>query len=52
LQVQQGKLKLTDLYTVQSSDLVPDSRHHGRTHVRRDALDPARSGDDDGRRQR
>jgi beta-lactamase class A len=25
LQVQQGKLKLTDLYTVQSSDLVPDS---------------------------
>ena len=24
-QVQQGKLKLTDLYTVQSSDLVPDS---------------------------
>jgi beta-lactamase class A len=25
LQAQQGKLKLTDLYTVQSSDLVPDS---------------------------
>ncbi len=25
LQVQQGKLKLTDLYMVQSSDLVPDS---------------------------
>jgi beta-lactamase class A len=25
LQVQQGKLKLTDAYTVQSSDLVPDS---------------------------
>src|SRR5208282_3133846 len=25
LQVQQGKLKLTDLYTVQASDLVPDS---------------------------
>jgi beta-lactamase class A len=25
LQSQQGKLKLTDLYTVQSSDLVPDS---------------------------
>lgn len=25
LQVQEGKLKLTDLYTVQSSDLVPDS---------------------------
>ena len=25
LQVQQGKLKLTDMYTVQSSDLVPDS---------------------------
>src|SRR6266536_4153472 len=25
LQVQQGKLKLTDSYTVQSSDLVPDS---------------------------
>jgi beta-lactamase class A len=25
LQTQQGKLKLTDLYTVQSSDLVPDS---------------------------
>jgi beta-lactamase class A len=25
LQLQQGKLKLTDLYTVQSSDLVPDS---------------------------
>jgi beta-lactamase class A len=25
LQMQQGKLKLTDLYTVQSSDLVPDS---------------------------
>ncbi|MGA8216657.1 MAG: serine hydrolase [Candidatus Sulfotelmatobacter sp.] len=25
LQVQQGKLKLTDLYTVQTSDLVPDS---------------------------
>jgi beta-lactamase class A len=25
LQVQQGKLKLTDLYTVQSPDLVPDS---------------------------
>jgi beta-lactamase class A len=25
LQVQQGKLKLTDLYTVQQSDLVPDS---------------------------
>src|SRR5215475_1405247 len=25
LQVQQGKIKLTDLYTVQSSDLVPDS---------------------------
>jgi len=25
LQVEQGKLKLTDLYTVQSSDLVPDS---------------------------
>jgi beta-lactamase class A len=25
LQVQQGKLKLNDLYTVQSSDLVPDS---------------------------
>src|SRR5207245_4732992 len=24
-QAQQGKLKLTDLYTVQSSDLVPDS---------------------------
>lgn len=25
LQVQQGKLKLTDIYTVQASDLVPDS---------------------------
>jgi beta-lactamase class A len=25
LQAQQGKLKLTDMYTVQSSDLVPDS---------------------------
>ena len=25
LQAQQGKLKLTDLYTVQASDLVPDS---------------------------
>ncbi len=25
LQAQQGKIKLTDLYTVQSSDLVPDS---------------------------
>ena len=25
LQAQQGKLKLTDLYTVQSSDIVPDS---------------------------
>jgi beta-lactamase class A len=25
LQAQQGKLKLTDLYTVQSSDLIPDS---------------------------
>src|ERR1700737_3752159 len=25
LQAQQGKLKLTDLYTVQSTDLVPDS---------------------------
>jgi beta-lactamase class A len=25
LQAQQGKLKLTDIYTVQSSDLVPDS---------------------------
>ena len=25
LQAQQGKLKLTDLYTVQSADLVPDS---------------------------
>jgi beta-lactamase class A len=25
LQAQQGKVKLTDLYTVQSSDLVPDS---------------------------
>src|SRR6202158_5956464 len=25
LQAQQGKLNLTDLYTVQSSDLVPDS---------------------------
>ena len=25
LQAEQGKLKLTDLYTVQSSDLVPDS---------------------------
>lgn len=26
LQAQQGKLKLTDLYTLQSSDLVPDSQ--------------------------
>src|SRR5947209_14104155 len=32
LQVQQGKLKLTDMYTVQSSDLVPDSDiMNGRT---------------------
>jgi len=30
LQVQEGKLKLTDLYTVQSSDLVPEI---GRAHV-------------------
>jgi len=29
LQAQQGKLKLTDLYTVQASDLVPDSNIMG-----------------------
>src|SRR6266550_2178215 len=38
-QAQQGKLKLTDLYTVQSSDLVPDSDIMGGltpgvTHIR------------------
>ncbi len=52
LQAQQGKLKLTDLYTVQSSDLVPDSDIMNGAYARRDACHAARSRHHDGRRQR